>query len=81
MPALTLPAFDYCIDAIGLGAPRPFEDSPDINTTDFGDVSPRVTFYAKHERLPTNLFEGFGRELLALISLFISISILMSFKY
>ena len=34
-----------------------------MNATDFGNVSPRVTLFAKHKRLPTDVFEGFGREL------------------
>ena len=63
VPAAALPALDHRIDAIGLRAPRPFEDSPDMNATDFGNVSPRVTLFAKHKRLPTDVFEGFGREL------------------
>ena len=63
VPAAALPALDHRIDAIGLRAPRRFEDSPDMNATDFGNVSPRVTLFAKHKRLPTDVFEGFGREL------------------
>ena len=63
MPAAALPTLDDGIDAICLGTPRPFQNGSDMNTTHFSDVRPRVTLLAKNKGLPTDMFEGFGREL------------------
>ncbi|KAI5914332.1 hypothetical protein [Thauera sp. 2A1] len=58
----TLPALDHRIDTADLGVPRAFQNGTDMNPAHFRDVRSRVTLFAKHEPLATDMFEGFGRQ-------------------
>ncbi|CAH1748061.1 protein of unknown function [Thauera humireducens] len=59
----TLPALDDSVEVVSLGAPRPFQNGPNMNPTHFSNVRPCVALLAQYKCLATNVFQGFGRKL------------------
>jgi len=63
MASAIFPALDHRIDTVGLGAPRPFQYSPQMNPANLRDVRPRAPLPVQDKCLAANVFHGFGREL------------------
>ena len=63
MAPTTLPALDDGVEVVSLGAPRPFQNGPNMNPTHFSNVRPCVALLAQYKCLATNVFQGFGRKL------------------